>query len=136
MAFWQAIRVVDFKVTLYDGSYHDVDSSEMAFKIAGSMAFKEASRAANPVLLEPMMKVEVEVPEEYMGDVIGDLNRRRGQINSMDDRLGLKIRTPLCRWWKCLVILRICDQPLKGVGLTLWSLIIMAKCLAISSMKL
>ncbi|GAA7624533.1 elongation factor G [Helicobacter pylori] len=83
--------VVDFKVTLYDGSYHDVDSSEMAFKIAGSMAFKEASRAANPVLLEPMMKVEVEVPEEYMGDVIGDLNRRRGQINSMDDRLGLKI---------------------------------------------
>ncbi|ACX99681.1 elongation factor G [Helicobacter pylori] len=83
--------VVDFKVTLYDGSYHDVDSSEMAFKIAGSVAFKEASRAANPVLLEPMMKVEVEVPEEYMGDVIGDLNRRRGQINSMDDRLGLKI---------------------------------------------
>ncbi|GAA7121610.1 elongation factor G [Helicobacter pylori] len=83
--------VVDFKVTLYDGSYHDVDSSEMAFKIAGSMAFKEASRTANPVLLEPMMKVEVEVPEEYMGDVIGDLNRRRGQINSMDDRLGLKI---------------------------------------------
>ncbi|GAA9279147.1 elongation factor G [Helicobacter pylori] len=83
--------VVDFKVTLYDGSYHDVDSSEMAFKIAGSMAFKEASRTANPVLLEPMMKVEVEVPEEYMGDVISDLNRRRGQINSMDDRLGLKI---------------------------------------------
>lgn len=83
--------VVDFKITLYDGSYHDVDSSEMAFKIAGSMAFKDACRAANPVLLEPMMKVEVEVPEEYMGDVIGDLNRRRGQINSMDDRMGLKI---------------------------------------------
>ncbi|WP_121020604.1 elongation factor G [Helicobacter vulpis] len=83
--------VVDFKVTLYDGSYHEVDSSEMAFKIAGSMAFKEACRAANPVLLEPMMKVEVEVPEEYMGDVIGDLNRRRGQINAMEDRLGLKI---------------------------------------------
>lgn len=83
--------VVDFKITLYDGSYHEVDSSEMAFKIAGSMAFKEACRAADPVLLEPVMKVEVEVPEEYMGDVIGDLNRRRGQINSMDDRLGLKI---------------------------------------------
>ncbi|PAF48972.1 translation elongation factor G [Helicobacter sp. 12S02232-10] len=83
--------VVDFQVTLYDGSYHDVDSSEMAFKIAGSMAFKDACRAANPVLLEPLMKVEVEVPEEYMGDVIGDLNRRRGQINSMDDRMGLKI---------------------------------------------
>ncbi|MDU7693498.1 MAG: elongation factor G [Helicobacter sp.] len=83
--------VVDFKVTLYDGSYHDVDSSEMAFKIAGSMAFKDACRDASAVLLEPMMKVEVEVPEEYMGDVIGDLNRRRGQINSMDDRMGLKI---------------------------------------------
>ncbi len=72
--------VVDFKVTLYDGSYHDVDSSEMAFKIAGSMAFKDACRKANAVLLEPMMKVEVEVPEEYMGDVIGDLNRRRFKI--------------------------------------------------------
>lgn len=83
--------VVDFKITLYDGSYHDVDSSEMAFKIAGSMAFKDACRKANAVLLEPLMKVEVEVPEEYMGDVIGDLNRRRGQINSMDDRMGLKI---------------------------------------------
>ena len=83
--------VVDFKITLFDGSYHDVDSSEMAFKIAGSMAFKDACRKAGAVLLEPMMKVEVEVPEEYMGDVIGDLNRRRGQINSMDDRMGLKI---------------------------------------------
>lgn len=83
--------VVDLQVTLYDGSYHDVDSSEMAFKIAGSMAFKEACRKANPVLLEPIMKVEVEVPEDYMGDVIGDLNRRRGQINSMDDRMGLKL---------------------------------------------
>ena len=83
--------VVDFQVTLYDGSYHDVDSSEMAFKIAASMAFKEASKGASPVLLEPITKVEVEVPEEYMGDVIGDLNRRRGQINSMDDRMGIKI---------------------------------------------
>lgn len=83
--------VVDFKVTLYDGSYHDVDSSEMAFKIAASMAFKEACRSASPVLLEPITKVEVEVPEEYMGDVIGDLNRRRGQINSMDDRMGIKL---------------------------------------------
>lgn len=83
--------VVDCKVTLYDGSYHDVDSSEMAFKIAGSMAFKDACKKASPVLLEPVTKVEVEVPEEYMGDVIGDLNRRRGQINSMDDRMGIKI---------------------------------------------
>lgn len=83
--------VVDCKITLYDGSYHEVDSSEMAFKIAGSMAFKDACRKANAVLLEPITKVEVEIPEEYMGDVIGDLNRRRGQINSMTDRMGVKI---------------------------------------------
>ncbi len=81
----------DVEVTLYDGSYHDVDSNEMAFKLAGSMAFKEACRKANPSILEPMMKVEVEVPEENMGDVIGDLNRRRGQVNSMGDRAGNKI---------------------------------------------
>jgi elongation factor G len=83
--------VEDVKVTLYDGSYHDVDSSEMAFKLAASMGFKEGARKANPVILEPMMKVEVEVPEEYMGDVIGDLNRRRGQVEGMDDRAGNKI---------------------------------------------
>ena len=83
--------VEDVKVTLYDGSYHDVDSSEMAFKLAGSMGFKEGARKANPILLEPIMKVEVEVPEEFMGDVIGDLNRRRGQINAMDERGGNKI---------------------------------------------
>lgn len=83
--------MVDIKVTLFDGSYHDVDSSEMAFKIAGSMCFKEACRAAKPVILEPIMGVEVEVPEEYMGDVIGDLNRRRGQVNSMGDRSGVKV---------------------------------------------
>ena len=77
--------VVDVKVTLFDGSYHDVDSNEMAFKIAGSMAFKEGARKANPVLLEPIMKVEVVTPEEYMGDVVGDLNRRRGVIQGMDD---------------------------------------------------
>ncbi|WP_456451622.1 elongation factor G [Hydrogenimonas sp.] len=83
--------VEDVRVTLYDGSYHDVDSSEMAFKLAGSMCFKEGAKKANPIILEPIMKVEVEVPEEYMGDVIGDLNRRRGQINSMEDRHGNKI---------------------------------------------
>jgi elongation factor G len=83
--------VENFKVELYDGSYHDVDSSEMAFKLAGSMAFKEAVRKANPVILEPMMKVEVETPEDYMGDVIGDINRRRGQINSMEEKHGLKV---------------------------------------------
>ncbi|MBR6408580.1 MAG: elongation factor G [Clostridia bacterium] len=77
-------NVVDVKVTLYDGSYHEVDSSEMAFKIAGSMAFKEAMKKADPVLLEPVMKVVVTVPEEYMGDVIGDLNSRRGQIQGME----------------------------------------------------
>jgi len=82
--------VVDFKVELYDGSYHEVDSSEMAFKLAGSMAFKEGVKKANPVILEPIMKVEIEVPEEYMGDVIGDVNRRRGQVNSMEDQHGIK----------------------------------------------
>jgi len=82
--------VVDVKVTLYDGSYHEVDSSEMAFKIAGSMAFKEACRKAEPVLLEPIMKVTVIVPEEYMGDVIGDLNSRRGEIQGFEDRSGVK----------------------------------------------
>ncbi len=87
--------VVDVKATLYDGSYHEVDSSEMAFKIAGSMAFKEAAKKANPVLLEPIMKVEVEVPEEYMGDVIGDINRRRGHVSSMEDRAGNKIVTAM-----------------------------------------
>jgi elongation factor G len=83
--------VVDVHVALYDGSYHDVDSSEMAFKLAGSMAFKEGARKAGACILEPMMKVEIEVPEEYMGDVIGDVNKRRGQINSMDDRAGVKL---------------------------------------------
>jgi elongation factor G len=78
--------VVDVKITLFDGSYHDVDSSEMAFKIAGSMGFKEGFRRAKPVLLEPIMKVEVVTPEEYSGDVIGDLNRRRGQILGMDEQ--------------------------------------------------
>lgn len=80
--------VVDVKVTLYDGSYHDVDSSEMAFKIAGSMAFKDAMRQAKPVILEPIMKVTVIVPEDYMGDVIGDINSRRGQIQGMEGRSG------------------------------------------------
>ena len=80
--------VVDVKVTLYDGSYHEVDSSEMAFKIAGSMAFKEAMKKANPVILEPIMKVTVTVPDEYMGTVIGDLNSRRGQIQGQETRPG------------------------------------------------
>ncbi|MFC1503050.1 elongation factor G [Pseudomonadota bacterium] len=84
--------VLDVKATLFDGSYHDVDSSEMAFKIAGSMAFRKGALEASPVILEPMMKVEVTTPEDWMGDVVGDLNRRRGMIEGMDDGLaGLKI---------------------------------------------
>ena len=83
--------VEDVKVTVYDGSYHDVDSSEMAFKLAASMGFREGCREANPVILEPMMKVEVETPEDYMGDVIGDISKRRGQVNGMGDRAGSKI---------------------------------------------
>ena len=91
-------EVMDVKVTLYDGSYHDVDSSEMAFKIAGSMGFKAAMAKAAPVILEPIMAVEVIVPEEYMGDVIGDLNSRRGRIEGMDSHLGsqtIKSMVPL-----------------------------------------
>ncbi|MDX9765900.1 MAG: elongation factor G [Ectothiorhodospiraceae bacterium] len=83
--------VVDVKVTIFDGSYHDVDSNEMAFKIAGSMAFKEGALKAGAVLLEPIMKVEVETPEDYMGDVMGDLNRRRGVIQGMEDNAGVKV---------------------------------------------
>jgi elongation factor G len=83
--------VEDVKVTLYDGSYHEVDSSEMAFKLAGSMGFREGAKKANPIILEPIMKVEVEVPEDYMGDVIGDISKRRGQVNGMGDRAGNKI---------------------------------------------
>jgi elongation factor G len=83
--------MVDVKATLFDGSYHEVDSSEMAFKIAGSMAFKNAAVKADPVLLEPLMKVEVVTPEDYMGDVMGDLNRRRGIVQGMDDSPSGKI---------------------------------------------
>jgi elongation factor G len=83
--------MVDVKVTLTDGAYHEVDSSELAFKIAGSMAFKKAAALANPVLLEPVMSVEVTTPEDYMGEVIGDLNSRRGQIQAMEDRPAAKV---------------------------------------------
>ena len=88
--------VEDVRVTVYDGSYHEVDSSEMAFKLAASMGFKEGARKAGAVILEPMMKVEVETPEEYMGDVIGDLNKRRGQVNNMSERGGNKIIDAFC----------------------------------------
>jgi elongation factor G len=84
-------EMVDVKATLYDGSYHDVDSSEMAFKIAGSMAFKEAAKKASPVLLEPVMSVEVVVPEDFMGVIVGDLNSRRGRIEGMEHRAGSQV---------------------------------------------
>ena len=83
--------MVDVKVEVFDGSYHDVDSSEMAFKIAGSMGFKEGAAKASPVLLEPIMDVQVVTPEEYMGDVIGDLNSRRGKIHAMNPRTGVQV---------------------------------------------
>ena len=91
--------VVDVKVTLFDGSYHDVDSNENAFKMAASMAFKDGMRKADPVLLEPIMAVEVETPEDYMGDVMGDLSSRRGVIQGMEDMAGggkaIKAEVPL-----------------------------------------
>jgi elongation factor G len=105
--------VVDVRVTLFDGSYHDVDSSEMAFKIAGSMCFKEGCRKANPVLLEPIMSVEVETPEDYMGDVVGDLNRRRGVILGMDDNAGIKVlkaEVPLAEMFGYSTTLRSLSQ--------------------------
>jgi elongation factor G len=83
--------MLDIQAVLYDGSYHDVDSSEIAFKIAGSMAFKNGAAKAGPVLLEPMMSVEVQVPEEYMGDVIGDINARRGRIEGMEVRGNIQV---------------------------------------------
>jgi elongation factor G len=101
--------VVDFRVTVVDGSYHDVDSSEMAFKIAGSMGFKEACRKADPVLLEPMMRVDVVVPEEYMGDVMGDISSRRGRIEGMEARSGAQAITaqvPLSEMFGYATVLR------------------------------
>ena len=83
--------VVDVKVKIYDGSYHDVDSDELSFKVAGSMGFRNGALEASPALLEPIMKIEVVTPEDYMGDVMGDLNRRRGMVNGMDDVTSGKV---------------------------------------------
>ena len=105
--------MVDVKVTLYDGSYHEVDSNEMAFKIAGSMGFKEGCAKANPVILEPIMEVEIETPEEYMGDVMGDLSRRRGLPLGQDDSAsGKKIRAevPLAEMFGYSTTLRSMSQ--------------------------
>lgn len=96
--------MVDIKVTVYDGSYHDVDSSEMAFKVAGSMAFKEGAKKADAVLLEPYMSVEVDVPEEYMGDVIGGLNSRRGRIEGMESETVNPESKGSFRFPKCSVM--------------------------------
>jgi elongation factor G len=105
--------IVDVKVSCFDGSYHDVDSSEMAFKIAGSMGFKAGAAKAGPVLLEPIMAVEVVVPEEYMGDVIGDLNSRRGRIMGMESRGGAQVinsQVPLSSMFGYSTILRSATQ--------------------------
>jgi elongation factor G len=105
--------VVDVKVTVFDGSYHDVDSNEMAFKIAGSMGFKDGVQKASPVILEPIMAVEVETPEDYMGDVMGDLNRRRGMILGMEDVAGtkvLKAEVPLAEMFQYSTTLRSMSQ--------------------------
>ena len=106
--------VVDVKVTLFDGSYHEVDSSEQAFKMAAILAFKEGLRKASPVLLEPMMSVEVETPEDYMGDVMGDLSRRRGIIQGMEDMMGggkaIKAEIPLAEMFGYSTDLRSMSQ--------------------------
>jgi elongation factor G len=105
--------VVDAKVTLFDGSYHDVDSNENAFKMAASMAFKDGMRKANPVLLEPMMAVEVETPEEYMGDVMGDLSSRRGIIQGMEDNASGKVircEVPLAEMFGYSTVVRSLSQ--------------------------
>ena len=107
--------VVDVKVTLFDGSYHDVDSNENAFKMAASMAFKDGMRKANPVLLEPMMSVEVESPEDFMGNVIGDLSSRRGMIQGMEDTPGgggkaIRAEVPLAEMFSYSTTLRSLSQ--------------------------
>ncbi len=106
--------VVDVEVTLYDGSFHEVDSSEAAFKIAGSMAFQDAAKKAKPVILEPIMKIQVIVPENYMGEVTGNVNSKRGRIESMEDRPGLKVINALIPAFRNV---RLCDgAPLHDAG--------------------
>ncbi len=129
--------VEDIKVTLYDGSYHKVDSSEMAFKLANSMAFRKGAKKENPVILEPIMKVEVEVPEEYMGDVIGDIFKRRGQVNGMGERGENKVIdafVPLAEMFGYSTDLRSMTQGVEQ--LILWNLTIMKRILQILQRKL
>jgi elongation factor G len=106
-------QCVDIKITLVDGSYHDVDSSEMAFKIAGSMGFKEGCRKADPVLLEPIMRVDIIVPEDYMGDVMGGISSRRGRIEGMEARSGAQqvtAKVPLSQMFGYATVLRSSTQ--------------------------
>ena len=115
--------VVDVKVTLWDGSYHEVDSSEMAFSIAGSMAFKDAMRKADPIITEPIMKVAVIVPDEYLGDVIGDLNARRGQIQGMEAMAGTQLSTLSFLWLRCSATPPTCVPRPRAVASMSWSLL-------------
>ncbi len=122
--------MIDLKATLVDGSFHDVDSSEMAFKIAGSMAIQNCRQEGDSRSLEPMMKVEVEVPEDFIGNVIGDLNSRRGQIEGQGTEQGLAKVSAKVPWQKCLVMRPIFGlKPKVGVS-SRWSLAIMKKFLA------
>ena len=116
--------MIDVKATVYDGSYHEVDSSEMAFKIAGSMAVQAACKKAKPVLLEPIMKVEVVTPKTFMGDVIGDLNGQRAQIKEMRDRGQNRRSTPTCRWPRCSVTPRLCGPCHRAGPRTPWNSVI------------
>ena len=110
--------MVDVKATLYDGSYHDVDSNEMAFKIAGSMAFKEAARKATPVLLEPVMAVEVVTPEDYAGTIMGDLSSRRGRIEGMEHRAGSQVIKAIVPLARCSDTRRTCVRPRRAARST------------------
>ena len=121
-------NVVDVKVILEDGSYHEVDSSEMAFKIAGSMAFKDAMKKAAPILMEPIMKVAVIIPEEYMGDVIGDLNSRRGMILGMRHVPVQRRSMRTSRCLPCSAMRRISDPRHRAAVSTPWSRAIMPRC--------
>jgi elongation factor G len=124
--------LIDIRVTLVDGSFHEVDSSEMAFKIAGSLALKEAARRANPVLLEPVMKVEVEVPEAFVGDVIGDINARRGQLEGMTTEGGtskVTAKVPLAEMFGYATDIR---SKTQGRGIFTMELATTRKFLAIS----
>ena len=128
--------ILDVKAVLYDGSYHEVDSSEAAFKIAGSMAFQDAAKKAGIDLLEPIMKVEVVTPEDFMGTVVGDLNAKRGQIQNMADRSGAKVIDALVPLAEMFGYATLCDPSRKVARVTPWSSRITMSCLATSRRRL